>query len=482
MEMLRSMSQAGYSKGQLMTSRPGSGLPMSHAPLDPSMQPPPETTPAAAHVGAETDPKPSPAVPAGPLLASPTSAAEEPNEGFVAALGTDALQLPSLSTEAQQQQQEQQQRPAIVDIPLAAAALAPADSSQPRREDAQTLEAAPDVAAFEIQDVAAAWSAEAAAPSIAQPVGEQETWEAAVAAQQAAQVAPAATAQTETVIAPGQEEGVVTQQGMQPGAQAEADVPDVLQPAMRGSMAPDGGLPVLTAPKEAEAPAAAGLAPAELAAAADDAAVAAEPSQPEMCKAPAQAEGDEAVPQEAALQKTAPQEPAPGAMPIQGAGTAGGAPEQMTSPAEGGGTPAEVEPQLSAEAAAAAPLVVAALEEPLAQSVAMASLSEELHEPTAAQLQPTHHADMGEPAPMATELSTAPPADKGIPVIPERSTQGIRSLADPPAEEGLNRQSLQKVISGNAMPGGDQVEAEEIRGATRDADSLAEAAPESGHP
>ena len=480
MEMLRSMSQAGYSKGQLMTSRPGGGLPMSHAPLDPSMQPPPETTPDAPLVGAGPDLRPSSAVLPEPMSAPPTSAAEEPNEGFVAALGTDALQLPRLSTEAQQQQQEQQQSGAGLGTPLAAAARVPADMSQPQREDAETLDAAPNVAAIEAQDSAAAHSAAADAPSAAQPLCGQDNQAAAAAAQQtdraawAAGVASAATDRPETAGDPGQVEGLIEQPGVQPGAQAEADMPEALQPAMHGSMAPDSGYSGLTAPKSAETPAAASAAPAELAAAADDAAAATEPlqpepSQPEMHKGPAEAEG-EAVPQE-----TAAQEPAPGALPMPGAGTAAASLEQIPSPAR-------VEPQLSAEDAAAASPVAAALEEPLAQSEAPAPLPEVLHEPAAAQAQPTHHAAMGEPVPMATELSTVPAADEGVAAIPESSTQGIApSLTNPPSEEGFQRPTVHKSASVNAPAGGDQVNAEEARGASRDADSPAEAAPEPSH-
>ena len=479
MEMLRSMSQAGYSKGQLVTGRPGSGLPMSHALLDPSMQLPPETAPDAPLVGAGPDLKPSPAVPTEPMSATLTSVGEEPRGSYVAALGTDALQLPSLSTEARQQQQEQQQSVASLGTPLAAVAQVPADISQPQREDAETLEAAPDMAAIQAQGLAAAQSAAADAPSTAQPLGEQDTQTAAVAAQQidraawAAGVAPAATDRSETAGDPGQVESLVEEPGMQPGAQAEGDMPEALQPAMHGSMAPDSGHSGLTAPESAETPAAAETAPAELAAAAADMAVATEPSQPEMGKSPAEAEG-KVVPQE-----TGAQEPAPGAQPMPGAGTAAAALEQTASPTECRGTPAQAEPQLPAEDAAAAPPAAADLEEPLAQSGAIAPLVEVTHEPTADQAQPTHHAEMGEQVPVSTELSTVPAADEGVAAIPERSTQGIAaSLMDPPSEEGLHRPAAHNFASVNATPGVDQVEAEVVGGASRNADSPAEAAPD----
>ena len=280
MEMLRSMSQAGYSKGQLVTSRPGSGLPMSHALLDPSMQPPSEATPDAALVGAGPDLKPSPAVPTEPMLATPTSVGDEPRGGFVAALGSDALQLPSLSSEAQQQQQEQQQSVADHSNLQAAATQAPADISQPQPEDAEPLEAAPDAAAIEAQGPAAAQSAAADAPSTAQPLGEPDTQTAAVAAQQtdraawAAGVAPAGTERSEAAGDPGQVEGLVEEPGMQPGAQAEGDMPEAPQPAMHGSMAPDSRHSGLMAPESAETPAAAEATPAEPAAAVADVAVA----------------------------------------------------------------------------------------------------------------------------------------------------------------------------------------------------------------
>ena len=468
MEMLRSMSQAGYSKGQLMTSRPGSGPLMS--PLDPSMQPSPQTTPAAAHVSAGTDPKPSPAVLAEPMSASLTSAAEEPNEGAVAALGTDALQLPSLGTEANQQQQELQQRTA------AAAARAPLDISQPEHKDVETSESATDMAAVQAQDFAAARSAAAEVPSTVQPLGEQNTQTAAVAAQQTVcQGAPAATERGEAAGAPEQDKGLVAQQGVQPGAQAEADVPDMMQPAMHGSTPPDMTLQGLTAPEEAEAHAAAETAPAELAAAADDMAAATDPSQPEMHEGPAEAEG-EAVPQE-----TAPQEPVPGAVPRPEAGAAAGAPGQMTPPAEGVGTPAQTEPQLPTEAAAATPLAAAALEESLAQSRAVASPSEVLHEPTADEAQPGHHVKMEEPFHLAVEASSAPAADEGIAAIPQRSTQGNAPTGvETWAKGSLHGQSAHDFASGNSMLGSDQVEAEEAIGVSRDADSPAEAASEFG--
>lgn len=483
MEMLRSMSQAGYSKGQLVTSRPGSGLPMSHALLDPSMQPPSEATPDAALVGAGPDLKPSPAVPTEPMLATPTSVGDEPRGGFVAALGSDALQLPSLSSEAQQQQQEQQQSVADHSNLQAAATQAPADISQPQPEDAEPLEAAPDAAAIEAQGPAAAQSAAADAPSTAQPLGEPDTQTAAVAAQQtdraawAAGVAPAGTERSEAAGDPGQVEGLVEEPGMQPGAQAEGDMPEAPQPAMHGSMAPDSRHSGLMAPESAETPAAAEATPAEPAAAVADVAVATEAPQPEVHKGPAEAEG-EAVPQE-----TAAQEPAPDALPMPGTGTAAAAPEQMASPAEGGGTPAEAEPQLPAEDAAAALPVATDLEEPSqAQTGAIAQLVEVLHEPTADEAQPTHHAEMGEHISMPTELSTVqhvPAADESIAAIPESGTQGVApSLMRPPSEEGLHGPIAQKVASVNATPGGDQVEAEVVRGVSVDADRSAGAAPE----